>query len=47
MTGCQVRFQHVVQLLASTDPVRRLQLLSATPTPSGSVLLAYRALSQT
>jgi dihydrofolate reductase len=30
------------RLFASTDQVRRLQLLSATPTPSGSVLLAYR-----
>jgi dihydrofolate reductase len=30
------------RLFASTDQVRRIQLLSATPTPSGSVLLAYR-----
>jgi len=29
------------RLFPSTD-VRRLELLSATPTPSGSVLLAYR-----
>ncbi len=30
------------RLFASTREVRRLELLSATPTPSGSVLLAYR-----
>jgi dihydrofolate reductase len=30
------------RLFASSDNVRRLELLSATPTPSGSVLLAYR-----
>jgi dihydrofolate reductase len=32
------------RLFASADDVRRLELLSARPTPSGSVLLAYRAL---
>jgi dihydrofolate reductase len=32
------------RLLASVDDVRRLELLSARPTPSGGVLLAYRAL---
>jgi dihydrofolate reductase len=31
------------RLFASDDDIRRLDLLSATPTPSGSVLLAYRA----
>ena len=31
------------RLFASTHDVRRLELLSATPTPSGSVLLAYRS----
>jgi dihydrofolate reductase len=30
------------RLFASTGDIRRLELLSATPTPSGSVLLAYR-----
>jgi dihydrofolate reductase len=30
------------RLFASTEDIRRLELLSATPTPSGSVLLAYR-----
>ncbi len=30
------------RLFASTRHVRRLELLSATPTPSGSLLLAYR-----
>jgi hypothetical protein len=30
------------RLFASADDVRRLELLSARPTPSGSVLLAYR-----
>jgi dihydrofolate reductase len=30
------------RLFASADDVRRLELLSAVPTPSGSVLLAYR-----
>jgi len=30
------------RLFASTDDIRRLELLSATPTPGGSVLLAYR-----
>jgi dihydrofolate reductase len=30
------------RLFASADNVRRLELLSAIPTPSGSVLLAYR-----
>jgi dihydrofolate reductase len=30
------------RLFAGTRDVRRLELLSATPTPSGSVLLAYR-----
>jgi dihydrofolate reductase len=30
------------RLFRSTDDIRRLELLSATPTPSGSVLLAYR-----
>lgn len=30
------------RLFESTRDVRRLELLSATPTPSGSVLLAYR-----
>jgi dihydrofolate reductase len=30
------------RLFASADDIRRLELLSATPTPSGSVLLAYR-----
>jgi dihydrofolate reductase len=30
------------RLFASADDVRRLELLSATPTPSGSVLLNYR-----
>jgi dihydrofolate reductase len=30
------------RLFASADDVRRLELLSALPTPSGSVLLAYR-----
>ena len=30
------------RLFASVGQVRRLELLSATPTPSGSVLLAYR-----
>jgi dihydrofolate reductase len=30
------------RLFASTEDIRRLALLSATPTPSGSVLLAYR-----
>jgi dihydrofolate reductase len=29
-------------LFASTHDVRRVELLSATPTPSGSLLLAYR-----
>jgi hypothetical protein len=29
-------------LFARADDIRRLELLSATPTPSGSVLLAYR-----
>jgi dihydrofolate reductase len=37
--GCTGR-----RLFAGTDQVRRLQLLSATPTPSSSVLLAYRVL---
>lgn len=31
------------RLFTSIDEVRRLELLSAKPTPSGSVLLAYRA----
>ena len=31
------------RLFASSHDVRRLELLSATPTPSGSVLLAYRS----
>lgn len=31
------------RLFASADDVRRLELRSARPTPSGSVLLAYRA----
>ncbi|MDQ2748735.1 MAG: dihydrofolate reductase family protein [Pseudonocardiales bacterium] len=30
------------RLFAGTDDIRPLELLSATPTPSGSVLLAYR-----
>jgi dihydrofolate reductase len=30
------------RLFPSTDEIRRLELLSAVPTPSGSVLLAYR-----
>jgi dihydrofolate reductase len=30
------------RLFASTGDIRRLELQSATPTPSGSVLLAYR-----
>ncbi|MEP6681429.1 MAG: dihydrofolate reductase family protein [Chloroflexota bacterium] len=30
------------RLFASADDVRRLELLSATPTPSGSLLLHYR-----
>jgi dihydrofolate reductase len=30
------------RLFPSTDAVRRLELISATPTPSGSILLAYR-----
>ena len=30
------------RLFASADDARRLELLSAVPTPSGSVLLAYR-----
>lgn len=30
------------RLFASADDIRRLELLSALPTPSGSVLLAYR-----
>jgi dihydrofolate reductase len=30
------------RLFASADAIRRLELLSAIPTPSGSVLLAYR-----
>jgi dihydrofolate reductase len=30
------------RLFASVDQDRRLELLSASPTPSGSVLLAYR-----
>lgn len=30
------------RLFAATEDIRRLELLSATPTPSGSVLLAYR-----
>jgi dihydrofolate reductase len=30
------------RLFARADDIRRLELLSATPTPSGSVLLAYR-----
>lgn len=30
------------RLFANTDDLHRLELLSATPTPSGSVLLAYR-----
>ena len=30
------------RLFASTNDVRRLELLSAVPTPSGSLLLAYR-----
>ena len=30
------------RLFASADDIRRLELLSARPTPSGSVLLAYR-----
>lgn len=30
------------RLFESADDVRRLELLGATPTPSGSVLLAYR-----
>jgi dihydrofolate reductase len=34
------------RLFASADQVRRLVLLSATPTPSGSVLLAYRVRSE-
>ena len=36
--GCAGR-----RLFGETDPARRLELLSATPTPSGSLLLAYRA----
>jgi hypothetical protein len=35
--GCTGR-----RLFPSTDDIRRLQLLSAAPTPSGSLLLAYR-----
>jgi dihydrofolate reductase len=31
------------RLFASTTDIRRLELLKVTPTPSGSVLLAYRA----
>jgi dihydrofolate reductase len=31
------------KLFASVDQVRRLELLSAEPSPSGSLLLAYRA----
>jgi dihydrofolate reductase len=30
------------RLFAGADDIRRLELLSAIPTPSGSVLLAYR-----
>jgi dihydrofolate reductase len=30
------------RLFAAADDIRRLELLSAVPTPSGSVLLAYR-----
>lgn len=30
------------RLFAASDDVRRFELLSATPTPTGSVLLAYR-----
>ncbi|MGZ4753050.1 MAG: dihydrofolate reductase family protein [Oryzihumus sp.] len=37
--GCTGR-----RLFTSTDHVRRLDLLSATPTPDSSVLLAYRVL---
>jgi hypothetical protein len=37
--GCTGR-----RLFASTDRTRRLDLLRATPTPSSSTLLAYRAL---
>jgi dihydrofolate reductase len=37
--GCTGR-----RLFVDTDQPRRLQLLSATPTPSSSVLLAYRVL---
>jgi dihydrofolate reductase len=32
------------RLFASTDSARRLELLSAVPTPSGSLLLSYRML---
>jgi dihydrofolate reductase len=32
------------RLFASTEQIRRLALLSSTPTPSGSLLLAYRVL---
>ena len=32
------------RLFAGSDEIRRLDLLSATPTPSGSLLLAYRVL---
>jgi dihydrofolate reductase len=35
--GCMGR-----RLFTSTDDIRRLDLLSAVPTPSGSLLLAYR-----
>jgi dihydrofolate reductase len=34
------------RLFSSTDDVSRLELLSARPAPSGSVLLAYRVLEQ-
>ena len=37
--GCPGR-----RLFADTDDTRRLELLSTTPTPSASVLLAYRVL---
>jgi hypothetical protein len=30
------------RLFPRGDEIRRLELISATPTPSGSVLLAYR-----
>jgi dihydrofolate reductase len=32
------------RLFPSSDDIRRLELLSATPTPTGSVMLAYRVL---